>query len=147
LTSAISVALASVSVTTITTVAAVAVAWPSVGVAAVPFTVVAAWRRAVFVSLVVCLYLVEEFIDKLLRLGYTFGTRSSNVEIHGLVALLAGLGLHETRATALDLYLAAGLLLDILDVVATAADDLCSQVKAADWFKTYGDFLFWPFAL
>jgi hypothetical protein len=69
------------------------------------------------------------------------------VEIHGLIALLAALWLHEARTTALDLDLAAGLLLDVLDIVATATNDLCSQVKAADGLETYGDFFFGPLAL
>jgi hypothetical protein len=69
------------------------------------------------------------------------------MEIHRLIALLAALWLHETRTAALDLDLAAGLLLDVLDIVATATDDLCSQVKAANGLKTYGDFFLGPLAL
>jgi hypothetical protein len=69
------------------------------------------------------------------------------VEIHRLVALLAALGLHETRAAALDLDFAAGLLLDELDVVATATDNLGAQVKAADRLKTYRYLLLGPLAL
>ena len=70
-----------------------------------------------------------------------------NVEIHGLVALLAAHWLHETRATALDLDFAASLLLDELDVVATATDNLGSQVEAADRLKTYRHLLLGPLAL
>lgn len=69
------------------------------------------------------------------------------MEIHGFIAFLARVGLHETRATALDLDFAACFLLDELDVVATATDNLCSQVKATDGLKTYGDLLFGPLAL
>lgn len=70
-----------------------------------------------------------------------------NVEVHGLIALLAGVGLHETRTATLDLHLAACLLLDKLDIVATATDNLCSQIKATNRLQTYGDLLFGPLAL
>ena len=75
------------------------------------------------------------------------GVYVRNVEIHGLVALLAALWLHETRAAALDLDLAARLLLDELYVVATTTNHLGSQVKTADWLKSYRNFLFRPLAL
>ena len=70
-----------------------------------------------------------------------------DVEIHGLFTLLAGLGLHEARSATLDLDLAACLLLDEFDVIATATDNLCAQVKAANGLETYRDLLFGPLAL
>jgi hypothetical protein len=69
------------------------------------------------------------------------------MEVHWLVALLAALWLHEARAAALDLDFALGFLLDELDIVATATDDLGSQVKAADRLQTYWDLLLGPLAL
>jgi hypothetical protein len=97
--------------------------------------------------LVVCLYLLKKFVAELLSTSYTFRTRSSNMQVHRLIALLARLRLHETRTAAFDLDFAAGLLLDELDVVATTADYLCSKVKATDGLKTYRDLLFGPFTL
>jgi hypothetical protein len=47
----------------------------------------------------------------------------------------------------LDLNLAAGLLLDELDVVSAASDNLCSQVKAIDRLKGNRQLLLRPFAL
>jgi hypothetical protein len=91
LTSAIAIALASISVTT---VASVAITRSAVRVA-IAVAVVAAWRRTILECLVVCFYLLEKFITEFLCAGNTFGTRSSNVEIHGLLALLAALWLHE----------------------------------------------------
>jgi hypothetical protein len=143
LTSAVTVALASI---TITSVASFTVRWPSVWVT-FSVAVVATGRRAIFVSLIVGLYLVEKFIAELLRTGDTFRTRPSDMEVHGLLALLAGLWLHEAWATALDLNFAAGLLLDILDVITAAADYLCSQIEPAYWLKSDGDLLLRPFAL
>jgi len=70
-----------------------------------------------------------------------------DVEIHGLVALLAAVWFHETRTATLDLDLAACLLLDEFDVIATATDNLCAQVKAANGLETYRDLLFGPLAL
>ena len=70
-----------------------------------------------------------------------------DVEIHGLVALLAAVWFHETRTATLDLDLAAGFLLNVFDVVTSATDNLCSQIEAADRFETYGKLLFRPFAL
>ena len=69
------------------------------------------------------------------------------MEVHGLIAFLAGVGLHETRAATLDLHLTACLLLDELDIVATATNNLCSQVKATNGLKAYGNLLFGPLAL
>lgn len=70
-----------------------------------------------------------------------------NVKIHRLVTLLAGQRFHETGSTALDLNLAAGFLLNVLDVVTSTANNLCSQVEAADRLQTNRELLFRPFAL
>lgn len=69
------------------------------------------------------------------------------MKVHGLIALLTALWLHKAGTAAFDLDLAAGFLLDILDIVATATDNLCSQVKAADGLKTYGNLFLGPLAL
>jgi hypothetical protein len=75
------------------------------------------------------------------------GVYERNVEVHGLVALLSTVWLHEAGTATFDLDLAACLLLDELDVIASATDNLCAQVKAANRLKTYGDLLFGPLAL
>lgn len=69
------------------------------------------------------------------------------MQVHGLIALLARLRLHEARAATLDLDLAACLLLDVLDIVTTTANNLCTQVEAANRLETDRDLLFRPFAL
>jgi hypothetical protein len=69
------------------------------------------------------------------------------VKVHRLVALLSAVWLHETRTATFNLDLAACLLLDELDVIATATDNLCAQVKAANRLKTDRDLLFGPLAL
>ena len=69
------------------------------------------------------------------------------MEVHGLIALLAAVWLHEARAATLDLNLAACLLLDVLDIVATATNNLSSQIKSVDRFKVYRYFFLWPLAL
>jgi hypothetical protein len=75
------------------------------------------------------------------------GVYERNVEVHGLVTLLSAVWLHEARTATFDLDLAACLLLDELDVIASATDNLCAQVKATNRLKTYGDLLFRPLAL
>ena len=80
-------------------------------------------------------------------LGCDIKQNLRDVKIHGLFTLLAGLGLHEARSVTLDLDLAACLLLDEFDVIATATDNLCAQVKAANGLETYRDLLFGPLAL
>jgi hypothetical protein len=75
------------------------------------------------------------------------GIYERDMKVHGLVALLSAVWLHEAGTATFDLDFATCLLLDELDVVATATDDLCAQVKAADRLKTYGNLLFGPLAL
>jgi hypothetical protein len=136
--STISVALAAIAVTTVTVSG-------SSATIAISVAVTVGWW-ALLVRVVIRFYLLEELFTKLLRLSYTFRTRSSDVEIHGLVALLAAVWFHETRTATLDLDLAACLLLDEFDVIATATDNLCAQVKAANGLETYRDLLFGPLA-
>lgn len=69
------------------------------------------------------------------------------MEVHGFVTLLSAVWLHEAGTATFDLDLAACLLLNELDIVATATDNLCAQVKAANRLETYGNLLFRPLAL
>ena len=69
------------------------------------------------------------------------------VQEHWLIAFPASTGLHETRATAFDLNLAASLLLDVLHVGTALSDDLSAEVEARDRFEIDRDALLGPFAL
>ena len=69
------------------------------------------------------------------------------MEVHGFIGLLTGLWFHEAGATALDLDLAARLLLDILDIVATTTNDLSTQIESTNRLETDRDLLLGPFAL
>jgi hypothetical protein len=69
------------------------------------------------------------------------------MEIHGLIALLSTIGLHESGPTSLDLDFTAGLLLDVFDVIATTPNNLSPQVETIDRFQVNRDLLFGPFAL
>jgi len=96
--------------------------------------------------LVVCLHLLEKFVTELFRALHAFRARSGNMEIHRLVALLAGGLLHKAGTSSFDLDFAARFLLNVFDVVSTSTDDLGSQVETTDRFKANGDLLFGPFA-
>lgn len=69
------------------------------------------------------------------------------MKVHGLIALSVRPMLHETRVAAFNLHTASCLLLNVLDVGASVANYLCSQVKAWDRLEIDGYALFWPFAL
>lgn len=69
------------------------------------------------------------------------------MEIHVVVALTVRRGLEVSGATALDLDAAAGLVLNVLHVRATRADDLGSDVESWHRFKVDGDLLIRPLAL
>lgn len=66
---------------------------------------------------------------------------------HRLITLPASAGFDESRAAALDLDTAASLLLDVLHVGATLADNLRTQVEPRNGFEIDGDTLIGPFAL
>jgi hypothetical protein len=72
---------------------------------------------------------------------------SRNVQVHRFITFTPSAVLHEARTTTLDLYTAPSLLLDMLDIRATVPDDLCSKVKARDWFEINWNPLLRPFAL
>jgi hypothetical protein len=69
------------------------------------------------------------------------------VEIHILVALTTRAMLHESGTTALDLDTASGLLLDVLNISATMANNLSTKIEAWKWFKIDWDLFFRPFTL
>lgn len=66
---------------------------------------------------------------------------------HGLIAFPAGVSLHKPRATALDLDLAAGSLLNMFHICASLSDDLSAKVEPRDWLEINRDALFGPFTL
>jgi hypothetical protein len=162
--STVAIALASVTVATIATLAAVAavtIARPATSIA-ISVAAVAVRHGAILVCFVVVLYLREKPFAEILRFVYALLSWSPgfvrirsmiplinirDVEVHWLLALLAGLRLHKARTATLDLDFAAGFLLDVLDVVASTANYLCTQVEAADGLKTYRELLFGPFTL
>jgi hypothetical protein len=162
--STVAIALASVTVATIATLAAVAAVTIARSATSIAVSVAAVAVRhwAILVCFVVVLYLREKPFAEILRFVYALlswspefvSIRSTiplinirNVEVHWLLALLAGLRLHKTGTATLDLDFAAGFLLDVLDVVATTTNYLCTQVEAADGLKTYRELLFGPFTL
>ena len=69
------------------------------------------------------------------------------MEIHLLIALSTSAMLYESRVTAFYLYTASGLLLDVLNVSASVAHYLRSQVESGKGFEVDRDTLFRPFAL
>lgn len=69
------------------------------------------------------------------------------MEVHCLVTLTVSARLDEARAAALNLDSAASLLLDVLHVSATLANDLSTQVESGHWFEINRDSLIRPFAL
>jgi hypothetical protein len=164
----VAVALASVAITTtitaVTTVATIATVTIAAS-AAVTITVTVAVGWWTFLKrLVISLHLLKQLSAQLLGFSYTFWSGSPggcqiemcahypirnvrDVKIHGLITFLARLWLHETRSTALDLDLAAGLLLDVLDVVATTTYDLRTKIEATDRFETNGELLLGPLPL
>jgi len=66
------------------------------------------------------------------------------VQIHLLIALPSRVVLHEAAAAPLDLHTASRLLLDMLDVAASCANDLRAQVETRDRFEVDGDLLLRP---
>jgi hypothetical protein len=110
--STVAVALASVTVATIATLAAVAtvtVSWSATSIA-ISVAAIAVRHWAVLVCFVIILYLPEKLVAKMLGFVYALlsGTPKivrimsrvqvidlRNVEVHWLLAFLAGLGLHE----------------------------------------------------
>lgn len=72
---------------------------------------------------------------------------SRNVQEHRLITLLASARFNESRAAALDLNTAAGLLLDVLHIRTTLANNLSTQVKSRNGLKINWNTLIRPFAL
>jgi hypothetical protein len=66
---------------------------------------------------------------------------------HGFIAFPAGVSFHKPGATALDLDLAAGTLLDMFHVCAALSDNLSAKVETRDWLQIDRDALFGPFTL
>jgi hypothetical protein len=69
------------------------------------------------------------------------------MQIHRLVAFSICADFSEARATAFDLDLATGLVLNVFDVRATLAYNLGSQVESWDRLEVNWNALFWPFSL
>src|SRR5689334_21678030 len=92
-------------------------------------------------------YIGEEIFAEFFRFMDLLRLRARHVEVHGFVRLLAGAVLHEATTTPFDLHSASGLLLDVLDVGATLADDLSPQIETGDIFHIQENSLLWPFTL
>jgi hypothetical protein len=139
----VAIATTVAAVTAVATVATVAIT----ASAAVAISItVAVWWWTLLKRLVISLHLLKQLSAKLLGFSYAFWSGSRDVKVHGLITFLARLRLHETRSAALDLDLAAGLLLNILDIVATTTYDLRTKIEATDGFKTNRELLLGPFA-
>jgi len=70
-----------------------------------------------------------------------------NVQIHWLITLHASVVLDEAGTTTLNLNSTTGLVLNVLHVLTTLANNLSSKVKTRDWFEVNREALFRPFAL
>jgi len=68
------------------------------------------------------------------------------VEVQRVIALLSAM-FPEAGTTALDLNTAAGLLLNMFDILAAVAYNRCAQVETGDRLQTNGYPLFGPLAL
>lgn len=69
------------------------------------------------------------------------------MEVHWLVVLLASARIIEPRSTALDLYTAFSLSLNMFDISAAMSDHLRSEVETWYGLQVDRDFLVWPFSL
>jgi hypothetical protein len=69
------------------------------------------------------------------------------MKIHILITLATSTVFHKSRATALDLNTASGLLLNVLDICTAMTYNLSTKIEARKWFKGNGDLLLRPFAL
>jgi hypothetical protein len=72
---------------------------------------------------------------------------AGNMKVHWLIAFATCAMLHEPGATTLDLYTAAGFLLDMLDVSASMTNYLCTEIESRKGLKLDRDLLFWPLTL
>lgn len=70
-----------------------------------------------------------------------------DVKEHVFIAFPVRCGLEIPGSAALYLHSASGLLLNMLHVRATVANDLSTQVESLDWLQSDWDLLFRPFAL
>jgi hypothetical protein len=153
-TSAIAAVSTAVSTTSISaSIAAVAIA---VAVAATVSTVAiivtaatstsAAARAALLELLVLGANIGQEIETELFGTLNLVGVRASDVQIHGLITLVPGIVLHETRSTALNLDTASSLLLDMFDIGAALAYNLGTEVEARNGLEIHRNLLLWPFA-
>ena len=69
------------------------------------------------------------------------------MQIHRLIAFSSSAMFNEARSAALDLDLAASLLLDMLNISTTLPDYLSTKVKSGNWFEVDRKPFFGPFAL
>jgi hypothetical protein len=69
------------------------------------------------------------------------------VEEHVLIRLLVRCGFVITRSTTFNLDTAASFMLNMFNISATMAYNLCTKVKAWSGFQIYGNLFFQPFAL
>ena len=72
---------------------------------------------------------------------------SRNMQEHGLITFLPSARFDESRATALYLNTAAGLLLNMLDIRTALANNLSTQVESRNGLQVNWDALVGPFAL
>jgi hypothetical protein len=70
-----------------------------------------------------------------------------NVKKHWFVVFLHGFGVIKARTTALDLHTTACFRLDVLDVGATGANNLSTEVEAGNRLEVNGYLLLGPLAL
>ena len=70
-----------------------------------------------------------------------------NMQVHWLIALLAGTVFHEPRPSSLDLDATSGLLLNMLHVRTTVTYNLSPQIESWNGIKIDWDSFFGPFAL
>lgn len=139
----------------------VAVTAIAITVAAITITPVAITGTAVAVAIaavsplgrsllerhIIVSYRAQEALAQFFRFSYALWSWASNVEEHGLIALLSGLRLEKSGTAALDLNLAPSLCLNVLDIVAASPNNLGPQIEPVNRFKVNGKLLFRPFTL
>ncbi|KAH0357788.1 hypothetical protein KCU83_g181, partial [Aureobasidium melanogenum] len=139
-TTSISASIAAVTITVAiaTTVSTVAI------VVATTTSASAAARAALLELLILGANIGQEIETELFGTLNLVGVRAT---IHGLITLVSGIVLHETRSTALNLDAASSLLLDMFDIGAALAYNLGTEVEARNGLEIHRNFLLWPFTL
>lgn len=69
------------------------------------------------------------------------------MQVHRFIAFLASIVFDKARASTLDLDLAVGFLLDVLDIYSLVTNHLSTKVETGNEFEVDWNFFFRPFPL